>query len=255
MFRSFLILFFLAGSSLSFLSMGCVQDNRVDTDTDTDSEQPRGGKGDTVLTGSCEGACGDLSTNGNCWCDDNCERYGDCCDDNAQICNGSPTGSNLLPRLGGLAVYDVDRDITWLTDANAAAGTIYDDGNITDDGSMSWTNAKEWVQSLTVGGFSDWRLPTVPVKSNGGYCAGSLCTDSEMGHLFYDELSGTPGESILNSDDPNLDLFVNIQSRRYWTVMSNGGPALFDMNNGSQFPFARSSRQRRAWAVRTGDVQ
>jgi len=42
----------------------------------------------------------------------------------------------LVSRLGGLAVYDTDLNITWLANANA------------------------WASGLTVGGFSGWRLPT-----------------------------------------------------------------------------------------------
>ena len=33
-----------------------------------------------------------------------------------------------------------------------------------------------------------------------------------MGHLFYDELGGTANESIWNSTDPDLGLFVNIEA-------------------------------------------
>jgi hypothetical protein len=35
--------------------------------------------------GSCEGACGGQSGAG-CWCDDQCESFGDCCDDKAEAC-------------------------------------------------------------------------------------------------------------------------------------------------------------------------
>jgi hypothetical protein len=35
--------------------------------------------------GSCDGACGGQSKAG-CWCDEQCERFGDCCQDKAQKC-------------------------------------------------------------------------------------------------------------------------------------------------------------------------
>ncbi len=262
MFRSIVLCSFLASTSLS---VGCMQDNPFDDDAVTDNAQlERGGKTHQVApAGTCEGACGVKSANGDCWCDDACEGYGDCCSDKVQICDGPPTGFNLSPRLGGLAVYDADRDITWLADANAGAGSIYDDGNITDDGAMSWVNANAWAQSLDVGGFTDWRLPNVPPTASGGgsggYCIGT-CPDSEMGHLFYDELSGTRGESILTSGDPDLDLFTNIQSKHYWTnTIPNSADvykaAQFSLDDGVQIPTVRTYRKKRAWAVRNGDVQ
>ncbi|OIP66619.1 MAG: hypothetical protein COT35_01095 [Nitrospirae bacterium CG08_land_8_20_14_0_20_52_24] len=53
----------------------------------------------------------------------------------------------LVSRLGGLAVYDTDLNITWLANANA-------------NGFMDWSQANAWASGLTVGGFSGWRLPT-----------------------------------------------------------------------------------------------
>jgi hypothetical protein len=35
--------------------------------------------------GSCDGACGGKSADG-CWCDAQCSKYGDCCDDYPQVC-------------------------------------------------------------------------------------------------------------------------------------------------------------------------
>ncbi len=50
-----------------------------------------------------------------------------------------------------------DRNITWLGDANFGAGSAFDNGGNTTDGRMTWDNAVAWVDSLTVGGFTDWR--------------------------------------------------------------------------------------------------
>ncbi|WP_292996043.1 hypothetical protein [Nitrosomonas sp.] len=36
-------------------------------------------------------------------------------------------------------------------------------------------------------------------------------TTDEMSHLFYNELGGVVGSSILSSSDPDLALFTNIQ--------------------------------------------
>jgi hypothetical protein len=61
-------------------------------------------------------------------------------------------------------IYDDDLNITWLGDANFGAGSAFDDvtqfGGTTTDGAMSWQSAVDWADSLTVGGFTDWRLPT-----------------------------------------------------------------------------------------------
>lgn len=60
------------------------------------------------------------------------------------------------------AYYDTDLNITWLADANAAAGSIYDD--LYPYGSTTWDHAQAWIASLNAAnylGVSNWRLPTV----------------------------------------------------------------------------------------------
>ncbi len=169
----------------------------------------------------------------------------------------------LLSRLGGLAVYDTDLDITWLADANAAAGTIFDDGASNIDGRLSIGNAKAWAASLTVGGFNDWRLPfTLDPDSS---CVGNAtslgaeginCTGSELGHLFYDELGGTAFVDILNSTDPDLALFSNIQAA-YWsgTEIASDTSLAWGMSYkvGLQAGTSKVNTSF-AWAVRDGDV-
>ncbi|MCP4447992.1 MAG: hypothetical protein GY811_22055 [Myxococcales bacterium] len=55
-----------------------------DTNVNTESDRGPLGKADSV--GSCEESCGGQS-DGNCWCDDLCADYGDCCDDKADVCD------------------------------------------------------------------------------------------------------------------------------------------------------------------------
>lgn len=73
-------------------------------------------------------------------------------------------------------------------------------------------------------------------------------------HLFYDELGGTAGSSILDSGDPDLVLFTNLQSDIYW---SGSGPNLgawyFNFANGYQSR-THDLNAYYAWAVRDGDV-
>jgi len=75
----------------------------------------------------------------------------------------------LESRLGGQAFYDPNLDITWLADANAGAGSAFDDvatgstTGTTTDGKMTWQSAMDWAASLTVGGViaGTWRLASM----------------------------------------------------------------------------------------------
>ena len=58
---------------------------------------------------------------------------------------------------GAVFLYDTDLNITWLRNANAAAGSSFDDGVSTTDGYMTWANANNWANALTVGSYSGWR--------------------------------------------------------------------------------------------------
>jgi len=178
----------------------------------------------------------------------------------------TPSNAALESRLGGQAVYDTDLDITWLSDANSAMTSGYDP-----DGRMTWDQAQTWIGTLNAAnhlGFNDWRLPStlIPDGSCTDDTAGSTpssdstgynCLGSEMGHLFYNELGGTAGSSILASGDPDLALFTNIQTDLYWSgteyapdfsqawfLLTSDG--LQNHTTKTIFPFA--------WAVRSGDA-
>lgn len=142
-------------------------------------------------------------------------------------------------------------------------GSIYDDGSPSIDGHdnsspidgrMTWLKATQWADSLTVGGFSDWRLPISNPK-----CVKFNCAGSEMGHLFYHELSGTENKSILNSGDPDLALFSINAKTHYWSTATDGSTqpshiaGLFIIGNGEQL-YVPKDHEWSAWAVRSGDV-
>jgi hypothetical protein len=78
----------LAGIALFACEVEPVADP-VDASTPPDRGH---GKADGPLTGSCfEGdvnACGGPAPTGNCWCDELCDSYGDCCADKHDICDG-----------------------------------------------------------------------------------------------------------------------------------------------------------------------
>ena len=176
--------------------------------------------------------------------------------------------------LGGMIdlIYDDDLNITWLGNANFGAGSLFDDGPDTTDGEMTWQSAVDWAASLTVGGFTDWRLPntTQPDATCAGVTGdvppqgfGQDCTGSEMGHLFYDELGGTVNADILTSSDPDLALFGNLRADGYWSGTeflfidpSEGSFAwTFQFGGGIQGVDPKShDNDFAAWAVRSGDV-
>ena len=65
----------------ALIATGCVAD-----DLDPNSERVPLGKADAY--GSCAADdCGDKSSDGNCWCDDLCTSYGDCCDNKVAACD------------------------------------------------------------------------------------------------------------------------------------------------------------------------
>ena len=140
--------------------------------------------------------------------------------------------AGLMAADGGQTVYDTDRNIFWLANANLAAtnsfgiSDFFGLSGINANGTMSWFTAQKWIRAMNTAnylGYNDWRLPTTlqPDPSCsfqiGGDTFGYNCTGSEMGHLFYNELGGTADQSILNSGDTDLSLFTNLQSNDYWS--------------------------------------
>lgn len=157
--------------------------------------------------------------------------------------------ATLMPTLGGQVVNDTDLNITWLADANYSKTSGYDS-----DGLMTWSQAQSWITSLNTAnylGFSDWRLPTSDT------CVRYNCTGSEMGHLFYTELGGVAGNSILTSGDPDLVLFQNLQSNYYWSGTEYASYTLsaWDFSFGFGYQYAGyKGNTLFALAVRPGQV-
>ncbi len=51
------------------------------------TEHTRGGLDKADLIGSCSpNSCGDQAENGSCWCDSQCEGFGDCCSNASIVC-------------------------------------------------------------------------------------------------------------------------------------------------------------------------
>jgi hypothetical protein len=145
------------------------------------------------------------------------------------------------------AYYDTVLDITWLADANAGAGSVYDDGSSITDGKMTWANANAWAASLsfynpitneTIG---NWRLPTTNDTGLSGCTytgvnSGLDCgynvdpNSSEMAQLYFIQLGNLShltttglvsgafsGGSNSSSTLDNVGPFTNFQSGIYWS--------------------------------------
>jgi PEP-CTERM motif len=171
----------------------------------------------------------------------------------------------LFSRLNGQAVYDSDLNITWTANANLAATLPFglanvlpsiDSGN--QPGSILGNRTDSWIGALNVHqgtgylGFSDWRLTT---SKCGG--EGYICTDSEFGHLFYDELGGSAHQPINSSGNSNLSLFSNIaQNNWYWTGTLTVGEKykVFSFGEGARSETFGTLSYSHVWAVRDGDV-
>jgi len=157
----------------------------------------------------------------------------------------------LLSRLGGLAYYDTDADLTWLADANYA-----DTLGFTPDGTggaMDQVSLSNWAAGLTIGGVSGWRLP------NSDSCTGTNCSNSEMGNMFNNVLGGSYPLAISVMHNGNYNLFTNIQDDAYWSgtdyssVDSIPRAYYFHMINGEQDVNSKGAYNH-AWAVHSGDV-
>lgn len=149
----------------------------------------------------------------------------------------------LESRLGGLAYYDPNLDITWAADA----GMVIPD---------TWDNQIAWVAGLTIGGVSGWRLPSADVNGDntvidctGGGVTG--CTDNEMGYMFWERSVNSVFEGV----------FSNVEQFGYWSsTIYAPDPALgawvFLFHTGQQGPAGVSHEDLTLspWAVHSGDV-
>ena len=151
----------------------------------------------------------------------------------------------LVERLGGLAYYDTDIDITWIANANLAASNTFGVVGINIDGSMDWATANSWINAMNIDGgigylgYNDWRLPitTQPLI--------------EMEHL--NTVEGIYWDSS-ESEAP----FTNLQFNEYWSgteYASDTSKAwAYSFDLGGLGAFDKSYSGNYTWAVRSGDV-
>ena len=177
------------------------------------------------------------------------------------------------------AYYDTVQDITWLANANAGAGSAYDDvgaggyDDPTTDGRMTWANANAWAASLNINGVSGWRLPATVDVGNDGYTytnyyqgvdyGYNITTHSEMSHMFYVTLGNLAFYDTSGSGPQtgfgltNTGPFTNLQSSYYWSATEYAP----DTNYAWGFLFLNGGQGNGykgydlyAWAVHSGDV-
>lgn len=162
------------------------------------------------------------------------------------------TQASLIDRGGGL-IYDTDLNVTWLSNANYGAGSVYDDLASSTDGRMSWANAVSWAANLSYYDsvrnvtYANWRLP---ININ-------FSSATEVEHLLYTEMGGNSWSSIHTTHNASYFLFQNIQDDVYWSNTSNIACATFGTHyscaGGAAHPYNESIGLF-AWAVRPGDV-
>ncbi len=171
------------------------------------------------------------------------------------VLGSTGVGNAVLWDRGGGLIYDDALDITWLQDANYAKTSGYNS-----TGEMDWTEATLWANQLEYGGYDDWRLSDTlvdPASTNDF----RPIEKTEMGHLFYNDLSGSPGlfsgATAIDGNGKQLSFF-NLDALSYWTgseyLSSFLDAWLFDFAVGSYSRDVKDNSGFMAWAVRDGDV-
>ena len=102
--------------------------------------------------------------------------------------------------IGDGMIFDTVFDVIWLQDAGHAQTSGYDE-----DGFMSWYDAMEWAETLSYGGYEDWRLPTFNPDC-------PRCPNHEMGNLFVTEFEGI---DPLSYSGPFINVFPELPGGGY----------------------------------------
>ncbi|HUN45578.1 MAG TPA: hypothetical protein VMU85_03615 [Stellaceae bacterium] len=110
----------------------------------------------------------------------------------------------LIDRGFGL-IYEPDRNLTWLMDANYARTVGH-----SPDGQLTWDAANAWVSGLSYQGIRGWRLPSALNHDGSGPYVGFNCFVGELGH-FFTVAQGYPYPDRL-PEAKNFDTFAI-----YWT--------------------------------------
>jgi hypothetical protein len=163
-----------------------------------------------------------------------------------------PANASLI-NFGGGIIYDDDRDLMWLQDANYARTSGYDA-----DGMMTWSEANNWIvyiNDIEYLGYSDWKLPHAD-----SICGWNFnCIDSEMGYLYYTELENSVASGLINRG-PFINMWENTcDPYVYWTdttyPQDSNFAWIFLFNYGQQGIGGKYSVKYAVWPVRdAGDI-
>lgn len=183
----------------------------------------------------------------------------------------------LVSRLGGLAYYDTDSNLSWLADA-AYLRTLYAESNGVEgdsNGRVSWASATSWVYDLTIAGVTGWRLPATFDIGNDGCNYSYYGTDcgynvdlatGELANLFINVLGNVPlkdtdgNRSTEYNITPNSGPFINVEANKgyYWSSTEDVTDAsfawVFSTSSRDQITAHKTGSLLRAWAVYSGDV-
>ncbi|MBN8493497.1 MAG: DUF1566 domain-containing protein [Burkholderiales bacterium] len=179
-----------------------------------------------------------------------------------------PASAALVVQSNG-TVYDSDRNIYWLQNANLAATNTFGISGIIpppiNAGMMYFATAQSWIAALNAAkylGFSDWRLPTTQQPDatctsqapNPSVSYGYGCAGGELGHLFYTEFGALAQKNLSSGNAAEVAKFSNIQSFSYWTSTEDasnpGSYWTFDFNIGAQSWAGPSDYEMYVWPVR-----
>jgi hypothetical protein len=138
-----------------------------------------------------------------------------------------------------LAYHDTDQDLSWATDAAAAA-------------LMNWADANAWAAGVTIGGIGGWRLLTVDKDGDGSVVALSACSGDPIACLdnefaYHRIINGVsefaPGP------------FSLVSGRDYWSGTFAGAGLAWEVYFGGAQGLDNAAVQMNAtWPVRSGDV-
>ena len=138
-----------------------------------------------------------------------------------------------------MIVHDPALNINWLADADLAASKSFGLPvgssssstaiSINKDGTMNYPTAVAWIAAMNAAdylGHDNWRLPDSNNNAAGYYHSVNVVGQpfySEMGELYYTELGGQAGSTVLDTapNDPDSRLFQNFQPGLYWSETSN----------------------------------
>ncbi len=140
------------------------------------------------------------------------------------------------------AYYDTLRNVTWLADASYG-------------GTMSWDFADNWVQSVRLGGYDDWRLPTYadPQGNLGEFYqlwVHELGNNADQQHPILQYNPGPFHNVIYYMTGSN----GNWGTAAYWTDYSFGDFAMAWMTfNAGWIGQYKEGTSYGVWLCRTGD--